>query len=49
MTQEHFIDHELRIRMAESVNKQLINRMNVLITIAITAVIILCLFKYFGV
>lgn len=49
MTQENYIDHELRIRMAESVNKQLINRMNALITIAITAVIIPCLFKYFGV
>lgn len=49
MTQENYIDHELRIRMAETVNKQLINRINALITIAITAVIIPCLFKYFGV
>ena len=49
MTQENYIDHELRIRMAETVNKQLISRMNTLITIAITAVIIPCLFKYFGV
>ncbi len=49
MSQENYIDHELRIRMIERVNKQLVNRMNGLITIAITAVILPILLKHWGI
>ena len=49
ITQENYIDHELRIRMIERVNKQLVNRMNGLITIAVTAVILPILLKHWGI
>lgn len=48
MSKDEYIDHELRIRMIELVNKQLNNKMNMLITIAITGFAMPMLVKYFG-
>ena len=48
MSKDEYIDHELRIRMLEHVNKQTISRLNMLITIAITGFAMPMLVKYFG-
>lgn len=44
---ESYIDHEIRIRMIENVNKKNINRLNALITIVLTGFGMPMLFKYF--
>jgi hypothetical protein len=45
---EAYIEHELRIRIGEYKNSATNRKLNALIMIAITGVIIPCLFKYFG-
>lgn len=47
MTKDEYIDHELRIRMLERIGQQTINRLNALITIAITGFAMPILVKYF--
>lgn len=49
MNKEEYIDHELRIRMLEILSKQMNNKMNALITIAITGFAMPMLLKYFGI
>lgn len=46
MTKDEYIDHELRIRMMEHLHKSINSKMNALITIAITGLIIPVLMKY---
>jgi|CXWK01.1.fsa_nt_gi hypothetical protein len=46
MTKDEYIDHELRIRMMEHLYKSMNSKMNALITIAITGLIIPVLMKY---
>ena len=48
MNRDEFIDHELRIKMLEIVNKQTLYRLNALITIAVTGFAMPMLIKYFG-
>lgn len=46
MNREEYIDHELRLRMLEHLSKSTNHKLNALITIAITSVIIPLLSKY---
>ena len=46
MTKDEYIDHELRIRMLEHLSKSINNKMNALITIAVTGLFIPVLMKY---
>lgn len=46
MTKDEYIDHEIRIRMLEKVNQQLVTRMNALLTVAITGLLIPVVMKY---
>lgn len=47
MTKDEFIDHELRIRMMEHLNKTMNIKLNALITIAITGFAMPMLMKFF--
>jgi hypothetical protein len=47
MNNETIIDHEVRIRMLERINQQLINRSNTLIIIVTTGFFLPVLIKYF--
>lgn len=47
-SKEHYVDHEVRIRMLERLSHQLNSKMNAMITIAITAVLIPLALKYFS-
>jgi hypothetical protein len=49
MTQENYIDHEVRIRMLEKLYGRMNSKLNGLILIAITGVIIPVLLKRYGV
>lgn len=49
MNKEEYIDHELRIRMMEHLNKQLNQKLNALITITITGFLLPLFLKHFGV
>ena len=49
MTKEEYIDHELRIRMLEILNRQTLNRLNALITIAITSLAMPIVLRHFGI
>ena len=49
MTKDEYIDHELRIRMMERLYLDLNTKMNAIIGIAITAVIIPVILKVWGV
>lgn len=46
MTKDEYIDHELRIRLLEHLSKSMNHKLNALITIAITGLIIPVLMKY---
>jgi len=49
MNKEEYIDHELRIRMLEHLSRQMNQKLNALITIAITGFILPLLLKHFGI
>lgn len=49
MTQEEYIEHEVKLRVHHHVIKSLNYKMNVLIIIAITGLAMPMLLKYFGV
>lgn len=49
MNNEEYIDHELRIRMLDILSKQMNNKMNALITIAIMGFAFPMILKYFGI
>lgn len=49
MNKEEYIDHELRIRMLEHLSRQMNQKLNALITIAITGFILPLLLKNFGI
>lgn len=46
MTNDEYLDHELRIRMLEHLNKTMNTKLNALITIATTGLFIPVLMKY---
>lgn len=46
MNKDEYIDHELRIRMMEILYKSMNSKMNALITIAVTSLIIPVVMKY---
>ena len=46
MTEDEYIDHEVRIKMLEQTCKQLNTKMNALITIAITGFILPIVIKF---
>ena len=45
---EQYIDHEIRIRLMEHLSKQMNNKLNALITIAITGFLLPMVIKYIG-
>ncbi len=49
MTQEEYIDHEVRIRLQEHLIKSLNYKMNALITIAITGILMPLVLNHFGI
>jgi hypothetical protein len=49
MNTEEFIDHELRIRMLEIQLKQMNNKKNAALSIAITGFAVPMILKYFGI
>lgn len=46
MTKDEYIDHELRIRLLEHLSKSMNSKLNALITIAVTSLVIPVLMKY---
>ncbi len=48
MTNEQYLDHEIRIRMLEKTNQQLIIRMNALLTVAVSGFLFPAVLKYLG-
>jgi hypothetical protein len=49
MNKKEYIDHKLRIRLLELLSKSTNNKLNALITIAITSMALPIVLKYFGI
>lgn len=48
MTKDEYVEHEVRLRMLEQTCKQLNTKMNTLIMLALTSLILPALYKYIG-
>lgn len=48
MTNEEYVDHEVRIRMMEHLSKQMNGKLNAIITIAVTGFLLPTILKYLG-